>query len=89
MILDLTFDRTTWRLINFYNDIKDHSALNTLLSLDLDPIVPTLVTGDFNTHSRTWFPEGIMPSTWAEWVEEWAVGNLLVLANKPEVVTHQ
>jgi hypothetical protein len=89
MILDLTFDDTTWRLINFYNDVNDRSALNTLLSLDLDPIIPTLVTGDFNTHSRSWSPEGITPSAWAERVEEWAIGNLLVLANEPGVFTRR
>jgi hypothetical protein len=89
MILDLTFDDTTWRLINFYNDVNDHSALNALLALDLDPIVPTLVTGDFNTHSHSWSPDGIQPSPWAERVEEWAVGNLLMLANEPGVVTRK
>src|SRR5712671_1898760 len=89
MILDLTFDDITWRLINFYNDVNDRSALNTLLSLDLDPIIPTLVTGDFNTHSRSWSPEGITPSAWAERVEEWAIGNLLVLTNEPGVFTQR
>ena len=48
MILELTFDETKWRIINFYNDVKDHSALDTLLSLDLDPLIPTMVTSDFN-----------------------------------------
>ncbi len=89
MILDLTFDETTWRIINFYNDTNDHSALEALLTLDLDPIIPTLVTGDFNTHSRTWSPDGIPPSPWAERVEEWAVGNLLMLANEPGVITRR
>jgi hypothetical protein len=89
MILDLTFDETTWRLINFYNDIKDNSALETLLGLDLDPTIPTLVTGDFNTHSRTWSPDGIKPSPWAERLEEWAVGNLLMLANELGMITRR
>jgi len=40
MVLDLNFDDTTWRLINFYNDVKDPSALGTLLALDLDPRIP-------------------------------------------------
>jgi hypothetical protein len=89
MILELTFDKATWRLINFYNDVSDHSALDTLLSLDLDPNIPTLVTGDFNTHSRTWSPEDITPSPWAERVKEWAVSNLLVLANEPGEITRR
>ena len=89
MILDLTFDSTTWRLVNFYNDIGDNTALATLLRLDLDPTIPTLVTGDFNTHSRWWSPDGITPSTWAGDVEEWTVGNLLILANKPQLITRR
>ena len=89
MILDLRFDGRTWRIVNFYNDVKDRSALDTLLSLELDPTVPTLVTGDFNTHSRSWSPEGITPSPWAERVEEWAVGNLLVLTNEPGMITRR
>ena len=89
MILELSFDRATWRIINFYNDVNDHSALDALLSLDLDPLIPTLVTGDFNTHSRSWSPENITPSPWAERVEEWAVSNLLVLANEPGKITRR
>ena len=89
MILELSFDRTTWRIINFYNDVNDHSVLNTLLSLDLDPLIPTLVIGDFNMHSRTWSPENIMPSPWVERVKEWAVSNLLVLANEPGKITRK
>src|SRR6266446_1000561 len=54
MVLDLNFDNTVWRLINFYNDIRDASA-----------------------------------SPWADRVEEWAVGNLLVLANEPGEITHK
>ena len=89
MILELTFDKVKWRLVNFYNDVNNRSALEALLSLDLDPLIPTLVTGDFNTHSRTWSPEGIKPSSWAEKVEEWAVSNLLVLANEPGKITRK
>jgi hypothetical protein len=89
MVLDLTFDDRTWRIVNFYNDVNDRSALDTLLSLDLDPIIPTLVVGDFNTHSRSWSPQGLTPSPQAGRLEEWAVGNLLVLANEPGVITRR
>ena len=51
LILDVAFGDRTWRLINFYNDIRDETALDTLLELDLDPTIPTLVVRDFNTHS--------------------------------------
>src|SRR5713226_9590250 len=76
MVLDLTFDDRTWHIVNFYNDIRDRSSLNVPLVLDLDPSVPTLVVGDFNTHSHSWSPPDINPSPWAEQVEEWAIGNL-------------
>ncbi len=89
MVLDLNFDNSVWRLINFYNDVRDASALDSLLALDLDPLIPTMVTGDFNTHSRTWSPEDVTPSAWAERIEEWAVGNLLVLANEPGRITRR
>ena len=89
LVLDLTFDDSTWRLVNFYNDVGDATALQTLLRLDLDPTIPTLVSGDFNTHSRSWSPEGITPSTWASDIEEWALGNLLILANEPKVITRR
>ena len=34
-------------------------------------------------------PEDITPSPWAERVEEWAVSNLLVLANEPGMITRR
>ena len=89
LILDLTFDEITWRLINFYNDVGNKSALKALLKLDLEPTIPTLVMGDFNTHSRSWSPDRITPSTWANDVEDWAVGNLLILANEPKEITRR
>jgi hypothetical protein len=89
MIVDISFDDRTWRIVNFYNDVRDQSALDTLLALDLDPIIPTLVVGDFNTHSRSWSPPGNTPSLWAGRLEEWVIGNLLVLANEPGVITRR
>src|SRR6266403_3725930 len=34
-------------------------------------------------------PEDVTPSPWADRVEEWAVGNLLVLANEPGEITRK
>jgi hypothetical protein len=44
---------TYWHTINFYNDVDDPSVLTALMALDLDATIPTLLTGDFNLHSRT------------------------------------
>jgi hypothetical protein len=59
LVTDLVMTDTYWRTINFYNDVDDPSALTTLLSLDLDPTIPTMLTGDFNLHSRSWSPPGL------------------------------
>ena len=62
-ILDIAHVREKWRIVNFYHDVRDKSALETLLALDLDPFTPTLVLGDFNTHSRSWSPDSVDPHT--------------------------
>ena len=63
--------------------------MQALLALDIDATIPTLVIGDFNTHSRTWSPAGIPRSLWAERVEEWVTVNLLTLANNPGEITRK
>jgi hypothetical protein len=88
-VLDIVFDTTTWRIINFYHDIRDASSLRALTSLDIDELTPTLVVGDFNTHADAWSPPDVPRSRWANQIEEWAARNLLVLANNPGEVTHR
>jgi hypothetical protein len=82
-VLEIVWDKETWHVINFYHDIRDNTGLQTLLALDIDAVTPTLVVGDFNTHSPTWSPQGNPRSGWANRVEEWAASNLLYLANNP------
>ena len=89
MVLDISFDDKTWRIVNFYNDVNDPSTLDTLLALDLNPTIPTLVTGNFNTHLHSWSPPNVTPSSWAEKLEKWAISYLLVLANEPGIITRQ
>ena len=62
-------------------------SLNNITSIDLDPRIPTIMGGDFNTHSRTWSPHGIRQSPWALDLEEWAVSQTLDLMNPPGVPT--
>lgn len=50
-LLDIQMGREKWRALNVYNDVKDSSALETLIALDLDSTSPTRMVGDFNTHS--------------------------------------
>ena len=86
-VLDIIFDKTNWRIINFYHDIRDASCLPALTTLDIDPLIPTLAIGDFNTHSSEWSPRDVPWSNWAGQLEEWANRNLLALANNPGEVT--
>jgi len=62
-VLDVVLDTGTWHIINFYCDVKDKSSLQALLTLDIDAATPTLVVGDFNTHSPSWSPPTIPCST--------------------------
>jgi hypothetical protein len=88
-VLDIIFDNEQWRVINVYHDTQDKSVLPTLLAIDVDAVTPTLVTGDFNTHSPSWSPPDIPRSSWAGRVEEWAAANLLTLANVPGEITRK
>jgi hypothetical protein len=47
LISDILVGHIKWRVINFYNDTADNSALNSLLTLELDSTIPTLLVGDF------------------------------------------
>ena len=88
-VLDLIFDNEQWRVINFYNNVRDSSSLDALLGLDIDATVPTLVIGDFNAHSREWSPADVSRSTDAGRIEVWAAVNLLTLANTPGEITQR
>jgi hypothetical protein len=88
LITDLVMTDTYWHTINFYNDVDDPSTLTSLLSLDLDPTIPTLLTGDFNLHLRTWSPPDWAQSPTADRVEEWMATQTLTLLSAPGVPTH-
>ena len=88
-VLNVIFDKYNWQLMNFYHDIRDTSSLKALLSLDLNAVIPTMVIGDFNTHSPTWSPPDNPQSRWANQIEEWAAANLLLLTNNPREITQR
>lgn len=90
LITDFSFNDTFWRTINFYNDVDNVSALTTLLSLDLDPTIHTVLVGDFNSHSRSWSPTGWDNySASASRIEEWAACQGLQLLSWPGTVMHR
>ena len=88
-VLDVVFDKEQWQVINFYHDVRDASSLDALLDLDIDAVIPTLVIGNFNTHSQTWSPLDVPRSTGGTRIEDWAAMNLLMLANTPSEVTRK
>jgi hypothetical protein len=87
LITDIRTGSYYWRAINFYNDVSDHTALDALLSLDLDATIPTILMGDFNLHSSTWSPTGWDTSPGAHRLEEWAATQTLDLLTKPRILT--
>jgi hypothetical protein len=87
LITDFRVGSYYWQVLNFYNDVADPLALNTLTSLDLDATVPTLIIGDFNLHSTSWSPTGWATSRGAHGLEEWMAGQTFDLLNKPRFPT--
>jgi endonuclease/exonuclease/phosphatase family metal-dependent hydrolase len=83
LIVDVHIGTEKWRIINFYNNTEDPSAMRALQALQLGDEVPTLLVGDFNTHSRTWSPLGWAPSTGAPALETWAATNTFELLTIP------
>jgi Reverse transcriptase (RNA-dependent DNA polymerase)/Endonuclease-reverse transcriptase len=73
-LLGLSIDSPTIHLIviNFYHHVRHHIGnLSHLLDFSPDSSAPTLLAGDFNTHSDTWSPGGKRPSPWAPSLERW------------------
>jgi len=90
MVLTFTFGDKILCLLNVYHRVLDephsHNLLH-ILSNDLDPIIPTLVLGDFNTHSHIWsFPYSTV-SPWATELVDWFDNQGLELLNPPRVAT--
>jgi len=86
MILDISFDQELLRIVNVYHrtpvDRDSHNLLH-LLSSTLDPFIPTLLLGDFNTHSHIWsFPSATI-SPWAAELVDWFDNQGLELLNPP------
>jgi hypothetical protein len=89
LITDILVGQLQWRAINFYNNVDDKSALATLLSLDLDSTIPTIIMGDFNLHSRSWSSPEWSTSSTSSQVEEWLATQTFTLLSQPGVPTHK
>ena len=72
MVIDISDDTVTLRLVNVYHQVPDCGhALGHLFRHDLDEIIPTAILGDFNTHSHRWSIEPFTPSPWAPPLHDW------------------
>ena len=83
LTLDIHLGTSSFRVVNVYHDTEHRNSLANILSIDTDPRLPTIIGGDFNTHSLSWSPPGIRASPWAADVKEWALTQNLVLTNPP------
>jgi hypothetical protein len=73
LILDIHLGTSLFCIVNVYYNTDHHLSLGNILDLNTNPALPTILGGDFNTHSQTWSPPGICPSIWAEDLEDWAL----------------
>ena len=88
LVVDILSDTDSLRLINIYHHTPDkRSHLQHITTYELDPLIPTLVAGDFNTHRPTWSLPEATTSPWASALEEWFEGNDLFLCSPPGVAT--
>jgi hypothetical protein len=61
LTLDIHLGSSEFHAINVYHDMDHHTSLNNILNIEMDPHIPTIIGGDFNTHSWMWSPPGIHP----------------------------
>jgi hypothetical protein len=89
LTLDIHLGSSAFRAINVYHDTDYRESLGNILSIETDPQIPTIIGRDFNTHSQSWSPPGICTSSWANRIEDWAVGQSLALALPPGIPTRR
>jgi len=92
--LDILVSGSLFCIANIYNQVTagttGRGKRHTLLPLFMNPLpsfIPTLIAGDFNTHSSTWSFPGATVSKWAGSLEDWFEDSDLVLASPPQVAT--
>ena len=90
MILDISFDQELLRIVNIYHctpAARDgHNLLHLFLST-LDPLIPTLLMGDLNTHSHIWSLPTATISPWATDLVNWFDDQGFELLNPPRIAT--
>jgi hypothetical protein len=49
--LDIHLRSSSFQAINIYHDTEHRGSLDNILNIETDPQIPTIIGGDFNTHS--------------------------------------
>ena len=96
LFLDLCIANSLFCVANVYNHVRriksagrSHTthSLHPLFPFPLPSFIPTLVAGDFNTHSSTWSLPAATISSWACPLEEWFEDSDLHLVSPPGQAT--
>ena len=87
LIVDVHDGPSLLRIISFYHDVDDESSMSSLLALDLDPTIPTVLLGDFNLHSPSWSNLGLSRSPRSTAFEAWAASQTFTLDTPTGTIT--
>ena len=88
MVMDIIAGDETLCVYNIYHDCPESGhGLQHLLTHSLEDTIPTVLLGDFNTHSPTWSLPGKATSAWAGALEDWFDKEGLTIQNPPGVPT--
>ncbi|KAF8623926.1 hypothetical protein AX17_007254 [Amanita inopinata Kibby_2008] len=95
LIIDISSDDLTSRFINVYNagPGAKATAVNALCEANLNPLIPTIVAGDFNLHHPSWSLQdsaaALHPSSAANNLADWLVSNAFTTLNDSSSPTRQ
>jgi len=92
IVLDIFEDPTLdnmplLQVINVYHPPSPDHSLGYLFQHHINDTTPTLLIGDFNTHSPHWSIEGKTLSQWASAFRDWMDNNGLHCLNEPGAPT--
>ena len=102
LTLDVHSGADSFWVYNIYHDAHSNDAednddqlswdtrrrsLSFITDIEIDPMIPTVLGGNFNTHARTWSPLEVRQSPWAIDLEEWVISQALDLLNPPGIPT--
>jgi hypothetical protein len=88
MVIDVTIGDETISFIHYYHCVpKRGHALHSLFSHQIPHLSPTIILGDFNTHSPLWSPTNVSVSPWANAFESWLDEEGLSVLNPPGIPT--